>query len=169
MALLAPGLLENVYLSLDAYVTAKLVTEGGLSVRPHGVRRFIPPTDAPWVEVHYNFLGLQSEHVRQIGGSLLGTHRSGHVQCNLYQRARVYAQRYTTAHARDHVVAAFPEGHLAPVYDYAGTLPDGEPVQVGCLLFDGLTEHVADTGQRSGLIQHVVQIATRYLEQFTRP
>lgn len=169
MALLASGLLDNLYQSLDAYITTTLITAAGLSVRAHGVRRFIPPTDAPWVEVHYNFLGLRSEHVRQVGGSILGTHRMGQLQCNIFQRARIFGQRYTTASARDLVVAAFPEGHIVPIHDYVGTLPDGMPAQVGCLILDGYTEQVLDTAQRSGLTQHVIEVHTRYLEMFTRP
>jgi hypothetical protein len=35
-------------------------------------------------------------------------------------------------------------------------------------MVDGVKEHVLDNGYDSGLAQHVIQVATRYLEIFTR-
>ncbi len=174
MALLAAGSLANVYASLDQYLTDTLVTGAGVALQGHGVRQFIPPTDDPWVQAHYDFLGLQSLYQRQIGRvtdtvAILGTERRGYLQLNLYQRARVWATRYTTAAIRDVVVGAFPEGSMMPVYDYTGMTHGGTLDEVGVMIFDGLKEHVQDTGIRSGMIQHVLQIATRYLEHYTRP
>ena len=168
MALLAAGSLQNVYAALDAHITAQLVTEAGLTVRLHGERRFIPHTDAAWVEVHYDFLGLQSDFRRQTGryadeALIYATERQGNLQLNIYQRARVWATRYTTAEARDAVIAAFPEGGLIPIPDSVG----GTDAQ-GMLILDGTQEHVQDTGIQSGIIQHVIQVKTRYLEHYTR-
>lgn len=168
MALLAAGTLTNVYGSLDAYLQAQLVDGAGLAVRLHGVRRFIPPVDTPWVEAHYEFLGLQESFRRQIGGSIFATERQGYLQLNIYQRARVFTTRYTTAVARDLVVAAFPDGGIVPILNVTDATPDVPGVAVGALILDGLQEHVQDTGLRSGVIQHVVQVQTRYLEHFTR-
>ena len=168
MALLAAGRLENVYRSLDTYLQTQLIDGAGLVVRLHGTRRFVPPVDAPWVEVAYDFLGLRSAFRRQIGGSVFATERQGTLQLDIFQRARVFTTRYTTAAARDLVVAAFPEGHLIPVYDIAGAAPDTPYIHVGTLALDDLQEHVQDTGLRSGVVQHVLQVATRYLEHFTR-
>ena len=168
MALLAAGSLGNVYASLDLYLQTRLMDGAGLAVRLHGVRRFVPPIDDPWVETHYDFLGLQSDFRRQIGAGVLATERQGYVQLNVYQRARVFTTRYTTAAARDLVVAAFPEGGLVPIYDVSGAVPDTPYTEAGVLILDGIQEHVQDTGIRSGIIQHVVQVVTRYLEHFTR-
>lgn len=168
MAVLAAGSLQNVYASLDLYLQAKLVTSAGLSVRLHGMRRFIPPVDDPWVEAHYDFLGLQSAFRRQVTRGALATERQGHVQLDIFQRVRVFTTHYTTAVARDRVVAAFPEGAILKIYDVAGVGIDQPYVEVGALILDEITEHVADTGQKSGMIQHVLLVATRYLEQFTR-
>ena len=110
MALLDAGSLVNVHGSLDRYLTEYLGAD--LVIRLHGVRRFIPPVDDPWVEVHYDFLGLQSEYRRQTGrwheaALVHATERQGNLQLNIYQRARLWATRYTTATARDLVMAAF--------------------------------------------------------------
>ena len=166
MTVLAAGSLVNIQTSLDAYITAQIPT---LTVRLHGVRRFIPPTDAAWVEVHYDFLGLQSEFRRQTGRwnddkLVQATERQGNLQLNIYQRARQWATRYTTAAARDLVMNAFPEGQVIHIYDYGDT----PGMIVGALIFDGVQEHVADKGMLSGLIQHVIQVRTRYLEHETR-
>ena len=168
MALLAGGKLDNVYASLDRYVTIQLVDSAGFAVRLHGVRRFVPPVDDPWIECHYDFLGLQESFRRQIGGGAFGVERQGYLQLNCYQRTRVFTQRYTTARMRDTVVGAFPEGSFIPVYDFAGEAPDTPPEEVALVVIDGLQEHVQDTGLRSGIMQHVLQVRTRYLEHFTR-
>ena len=173
MALLAHGSLANVYASIDRYLQEQFVDTGLLMVRLHGVRRFVPPTDAAWLEAHYAFLGLQGEYRRQIRGlpsgeDVFGIHRDGHLQLNLFQRARVFTTRYTTAAARDLVVNAFPEAGMLQLYDYTSQAPDTAPEPVGLLIFHGIQEHVADEGYESGVIQHVLQIQTRYLEQYTR-
>src|SRR3990167_6623377 len=175
MAVLAAGSLTNVYASLDAYCTTQLIDAAGLSVKLHGVRRFVVPVDAPWVEVSYAFLGLQSQHVRQMYSrtpqtpmDVYGTARSGQLQLDIFQRARIFTQRYTTAAARDIVVGAFPEGSMIEIYDYTGVPPDTPPAGVGVIILDGLTETVEDSGMESGVTHHVLQIATRYLEHFTR-
>lgn len=165
MTILAAGSLVNIQGSLDVYITTAIP---GLAVRLHGVRRFVPPVDDPWVEVHYDFLGLQSAYRRQTGRwaddqLIQATERQGNLQVNIYQRARLWATRYTTAVARDLVMAAFPEGTVIHIYDNGGS-GDG----VGALIFDGSQEHVQDQGMRSGLTQHVIQIRTRYLEHFVR-
>jgi len=167
MEVLTHGSLANIYGSLDAYIENALGSL--LTIRLHGVRRFVPPVDDPWVEVHYDFLGLQSEFRKQTGRwhddkLIHATERQGNLQLNIYQRARYWATRYTTAAARDLVMGAFPEGYVMHVHDMAQK-PDS---QVGALIFDGSQEHVQDQGMQSGLIQHVVQIRTRYLEMFTR-
>lgn len=178
MTLLAAGSLANIYAALDTYLTAQLATTEGLALRLHGQSRFIPPIDDPWVEAHYDFLGLQSEFLRQIGGSLpsarwpgydesvYGTFRIGQLQLNIFQRARVFRTRYTTAAARDLVVNAFPDGAVLPVY----AMPtDIGQALVGNILVNGLrSEHVVDSGYHSGVIQHILQIDTRYLEAYTR-
>lgn len=179
MALLATGSLENVYAALDTYLTEELVTKAGLALRLHGERRFIPPVDDPWIEAHYDFLGLQSQFLRQTGGdmpnartpgydeAIYGTFRIGQLQLNLYQRARVFRQRYTTAYMRDRVVNAFPDTRVIPVYDVASHSDTGAAL-VGNILCMGLeNEQVLDDGMRSGVIQHVLQIATRYIERYT--
>jgi len=167
MEVLAHGNLVNIYGSLDAYIENAL--GNAITIRFHGVRRFIPPVDDPWLEVHYDFLGLQSEFRRQTGRwnddkLIQATERQGNLQLNVYQRARVWATRYTTAAARDLVMGAFPEGLVMNVYDYSRL----HGPRVGSLIFDGSQEHVQDQGMQSGLIQHVIQIRTRYLEMFTR-
>ena len=175
MALLAGGLLENVYASLDAYLQETLLDSTGvpLAIRLHGVRRFVPPIDDPWIEIHYDFLGVQSQFQRytdkQNGVTVHSVDRRGYLQLNIYQRARVFRTRYTTAHARDLVVTALPEGHIIPIRDYAHMVPDVTPDEVGLLVIDGLNESVNDTGQDSGITQHMVQCSTRYLEPYTRP
>ena len=175
MALLVAGLLENVYASLDAYLTASLVDENAvpMTIRLHGVRRFVPPIDDPWIEAHYDFLGMQSFFRRSTGiqsGMIVHSEdRHGYLQLNIYQRARSFTTRYTTAHARDLVMSAFPDGHLIPIRDYVHMVPDVVPDEVGLLVIDGTTERVVDIGQRSGVTQHVIQCDTRYLEPYTRP
>lgn len=168
MAILAAGSLQNVYASLDRYCQEQLSDAAGLSVKLHGVRRFVPPTDAPWVEIAYNFLGMQAQHHRQIYEGVVGTSRIGHLQVSIFQRARIFAQRYTTAQARDTVVAAFPEGSIIEVYGYSDVLPDMEPAIVGAIVLHETTEQVLDDGMESGVTQHVLTIQTRYLEHFTR-
>lgn len=173
MALLPHGSLTNVYASIDQYLQERFVDPGLLTVRLHGERRFVPPVDDPWLEAHYTFLHLQSLYRRQVRGlptgeDVFGVHREGHLQLNLFQRARVFTTRYTTAATRDLVVDAFPEAGMLQIYDYTGQAPDTAPVPVGLLIFDGIQEHVQDDGYDSGIIQHVLQIQTRYLEQYTR-
>ena len=168
MALTTAGSLVNVYAAWDTYLTAQLVTAGGLSVRLHGVRRFIPPVDDPWVEAHYQFLGAGGQYQRQIGPSLYGTERHGFLQLNLFQRARVYTTRYTIASARDRVVAAFPEGGIVLVYDDASADINGVAPQVAVIIIDELTEQSQDDGKYTGVMQHVITVATRYLEEYTR-
>lgn len=177
MALLQASL-ANVYQSLDAYLGVALVDAQGapLALRPHGVRRFVPPADAPWVEAHYDFLGLGDTYLGLAGPSLggtrpypIGTARSGYLQLNCYQRARVFRQRYTTAAVRDLVVDAFPDGGLIPIHDWSQvTDSGGEPIQEAVLVINGCKDHVQDMGLESGLVQHIVQIATRYWELTTR-
>ena len=172
MALLAAGSLQNIYASLDAYLTTKLVTEAGLALQLHGVRRFIPPTETPWVEVFYDFLGMQSQFRRQTGAYhndrlVLATEQHGYLQCDIYQRARFWATRYTTAAARDAVVSALPESGIILVYDYASG-QDHTSEEVGAIILDGKTEYVADQGLTSGIIQHVIQVRTRYLETYVQ-
>ena len=168
MALTTAGSLVNVYAAWDTYLTAQLITASGLSVRLHGVRRFIPPVDDPWVEAHYQFLGVQSQYQRQVGPSLYGTERHGFLQLNLFQRARVYTTRYTIASARDQVVTTFPEGALIPVYDTASADVQGVAPQVAVIVLDGIREESPDDGKHTSIMQHVVLVATRYLEEFTR-
>ena len=179
MALLSTGSLENVYSALDTYLTEELVTKAGLSLRLHGTRRFIPPVDDPWIEAHYDFLGLQSQFLRQTGGDLpnartpgydeaiYGTFRIGELQLNAYQRARVFRQRYTTARMRDIIVNAFPDSRIIPVYDVASHSDTGA-ARVGNIICSGVpTEQVLDDGMRSGVIQHVLRVQTRYIERYT--
>ena len=179
MALLTAGALENIYAALDTYLTQELVVTAGLSVRLHGVRRFVPPVDAPWIEAHYGFMGLQSQFLRQTGGTLpsvrlpgydesvYGTERRGHLQLNCFQRARFFSTRYTTAHMRDVVVNAFPDGAILPVYDVTVPHDAGDPL-VGNVIVSDTTEQVIDDGMRSGLIQHTIEVQTRYIERYTR-
>lgn len=177
MALLASGSLENIYHALDRYLTEKILTEAGVALRLHGVRRFIPPVDDPWIEVHYDFLGLQSQFLRQTGGEIAnakrpgydeavyGTFRLGHLQLNAYQRARVFRTRYTTARMRDIVVNAFPDTTVIPVYAVSDEQPD---TLIGNVLCGDITENVVDTGIQSGVIQHALVVQTRYIERYTR-
>lgn len=180
MPLLAAGKLQNIYDALDRWLAAELVTGAGLVVRDHGVRRFVPPADDPWIEAHYDFLGLQSQFLRQAGWtrdntrfpgydeSVYATERRGQLQLNVFQRARTFTTRYTTAVARDKVVAAFSDGAVIPVYDVASGISEGAPL-AGNIICDGIEgESVVDDGMRSGLTQHALMIATRYLELFTR-
>ena len=140
-----------------------------IPLRLHGVRRFVPPGGSPWVEAHYDFLGLQSQWMNRAGQlrenrSIYATERSGYLQLNLYQLASTFTTRYTTASIRDAVVTAFHEGSLIRVYD----LDDVSQPQEGWLVSDGLKEHVQDTGYLSGIIQHILQISMRYMELYTR-
>ena len=172
MALLPHGALANVYPSLDRYLQEQFVDTGLLVVRLHGVRRFVPPVDAPWLEAHYGTVAIRNVYRRQIRGlptgeDVFGVQREGYVQLNLFQRARVFTTRYTTALARDLVANAFREASMMQIYNYLEQAPDAAPDPVGLLVFDGLQDHVADEGDRSGVIQHVVQVQTRYLEQYT--
>ena len=174
MALLPDGALTNVYASLDRYLTEQFVDTGLLTVRFHNQRRFIPPIDDPWTEWTYNFLGLQRDYLRQIRGfsggeDIFGVQRRGYLQCDIFQRTRVFTQRYSTVRARDVVVNAFPEAGMMGIYDYVNQQPDTDPVKVGLLVFDGVTEHVLTSTTSGALIQRVLEIATRYIEQFTRP
>lgn len=161
--------LTHVHAALDAYLTANLLFADGspVDLQLHGVRRFIRDSDLPWVEAHYDFLGLQQTYWNRAGQqaalAIIGTQREGYLQLNLYQRARVFATRYTTAIIRDIVVGAFPDGELIPVYDDAPLV-----VQEGNLVLDGIQEHVVDTGLHSGVVQHVLQVFIRYLELYTR-
>lgn len=169
MAILS-GSLANVYASLDQYLTANLLFSDGAAVplRLHGVRRFVPPATAPWIEAHYDFLGLNSVFMNRVGvtgGGVprIATQREGYLQLNCYQRARSFSTRYTTSMIRDLVIGAFPEGEIITILDYVGTQePDGS------LIIDGTQDHVADNGLHSGVVQHVVQVSMRYLEIFTR-
>jgi hypothetical protein len=176
MTLLASGSLVNIHGSLDKYLLEQLTFADGtpIALRLHGVRLFTPPVDAPWVEADYSFLGLQQVFRRQTGqlaldvtpdNSIYATERQGQLQLNTYQRARVFATRYTTAAVRDRIVQAFPDGGIVPVYDIAGG-NDVEPINQ--FLLDGLQEHIQDTGLQSGIIQHVIRVHTRYLESYTR-
>lgn len=173
MALLAVSL-QNVYQSLDAYLTAVLLFPDGapIALKGHGVRRFVPPPVDPWVEAHYNFLGLDDTFMGRVGQGdgpqRFAVQRSGYLQLNLYQRARVFTTRYTTAFIRDVVYAQFPEGGLIDVLDYTGTLPDVAPEKQASVILDGITENVVDTGDQSGVIQHVLRVQTRYVENYSR-
>lgn len=174
MALLAEGALANVYASLDRYLAEQFIETALLVVRLHGVRRFVPPVDAPWLEAHYAFLGLQGHYRRQIRGlsggeDVFGIHRDGYLQLNLFQRARIFTQRYTTAAGRDVVVNAFPEAGMIGIFDYVNQIPDTTPVRIGVLQWNGITEACVDDGYQSGVTQHMLQVQTRYLEQYTRP
>src|SRR5262245_32137607 len=106
--------LSHVYQALDTFLTNNLLFSDGSAIplRLHGVRRFVPPGDVPWVEAHYDFLGLQSQWMNRAGQyrenrSIYATQRSGYLQLNLYQRAPTFTTRYTTAAIRDAVVTAF--------------------------------------------------------------
>jgi hypothetical protein len=177
VAILAASL-ANVYASLDAYLMAHLVDAQGLplALRLHGVRRFVPPTEDPWVEVHYDFLGLGSTFKNLAGRRIEGirpqpvaVERTGYLQINCYQRARIFSTRYTTAAVCDLVSDVFVEGSLIPVYDWSAvTESGGEPRQEAVLVCDGTKSHVADSGMQSGVIQHVIECATRYWEISTR-
>ena len=169
--------LTNIYRSLDDYLTVNLVDANGapVSIRHHGQRRFIPPADAPWIEAHYDLVALDSRFLNLAGPRVAGsrpepvaTERRGALQLNLFQRARAFATRYTTAAMRDLVLDAFPEGGLIPIYDWAEFNVTGEVVHEGDIVMDGVTEHVLDTGGQSGVIQHVVEVRTRYWEIVTR-
>lgn len=166
--------LTNVYASLDAYLTANLLFPDGtpIALKLHGVRRFVPPTDDPWVEAHYDFLGLTNVFHNRAGmgegPQLFSTERQGYVQLNAYQRARVYTQRYTTAAIADLIGDIFPESGVIPVYDYRDVLPDQELVQEATVIADGYKGHVVDTGVQSGVVQYVVEVQTRYFEIYTR-
>ena len=66
MTIVATSTLANVYASLDTYILSTIGGDvstggGGLAIHLHGVRRFIPPVDDPWVQVHYDFLALQQQ------------------------------------------------------------------------------------------------------------
>src|SRR6266853_6133377 len=161
------GSLQNVYQSLDVYLTANLLFSDGspISIRLHGIRRFIPPQTLPWVEAHYDFLGLNDTFMNRVGMTGAGvpriaTQREGYLQLNCFQSARSFTTRYTTSMMRDLVVGQFLDGELIDIHDYS-TDPPG---QDGWIVVDGVKDHVVDTGLHSGVIQHVVQIATRYLE-----
>ena len=167
--------LTNVYASLDAYLTSTLFFTDGAPVplRLHGVRRFIPPVDLPWIEAHYDFLGLQTSFRNRLtrtsaGLNIAVSERQGYLQLNGYLRARRYGDRYTTALIRDILVGAFPEGELIPVLNYASTNAPPTYEQEGAIVLDGTQEHVLDTGINSGIMQVVVQVTTRYLELYTR-
>jgi hypothetical protein len=160
--------LAHVYSAIDSYLAAQLVMADGtpVVVKLHGVRRFVPPSDAPWVEAHYDFLGLQQTFRNRTGqqvasGAMVATERQGYLQLNCYQRARVFAQRYTAALVRDVVIGAFPDGEQIPILDDIG-------VPEAVLRFDGTQEHQLDTGSQSGVIQMVIQVMTRYWELATR-
>lgn len=179
MALLG-GSLQNVYLSIDKYLQENLVNTDGtpITVRLHGVRRFVPPVEDPWVEAHYEFLGNDQVFHRNAGPSIstgngfldrLSTERRGQLQLNLYQRARVFAQRYVTSMIRDLVIDAFPDGGILPIYNYAQVSEPATPLaQESLLIFDGVTEQVLDTALNSSVIEHVLTIQTRYFEEYTR-
>ena len=176
MALLPPGLMENVYASLDVYLAAQL-TDNGLTVRNHAERRFIPPADDPWVEAHYDSLGLWGDYRHRVtstdlGARVFGVDRCGYLQLNIYRRARTFASRYLLGAPRDLVVSAFPEGGHIALYDYANAVigPSGEiePDLVGAILIDSIQEHTQDMGYRSAVMQHIVQIYLHWLEHFTR-
>lgn len=179
MALLG-GSLQNVYLSIDKYLQENLLNADGtpIALRLHGERRFVPPPDAPWVESHYEFLGMDQLFHRNAGPSIstgngfldvLSTERRGQLQLNLYQRARVFAQRYVTSVIRDLVITAFPDGGLMPIYNYAQVSEPATPLtQESTLIFDGVTEQVLDTALNTSIIEHVVTIQTRYFEEYTR-
>lgn len=165
------GSLANVYASLDAYLQASLLFSDGsaIALRLHGVRRFVPPATDPWIEVHYDFLGLNSVFMNRVGLTGAGmpriaSERQGYLQLNCYQRARAFATRYTTAVIRDITIGAFPEGELIAVCDYTTDPPTPD----GWIVADGIQDHVADTGLHSGIVQHVIQVKTRYLEISTR-
>lgn len=169
MAIIANSL-ANVYASLDAYLQANLLFAdlSPIPLQLHGVRRFLHNFDLPWVEAHYDFLTLGATFMNRAGQQaalpIIGSMRSGYLQLNAFQRARTFSQRYTTASIRDVIVGAFPDGEIMPVYDYVGS----SMVQEGSFIFDGTKDHVMDTGYHSGIVQHVVQIETRYLELYTR-
>lgn len=169
------GTLDSIYASLDTYLQDHLRYADGspVALKLHGVRRFVPPPDAAWVEVYYSFLGLQQRFMNRLtrtatGVPLIATERSGYLQLSIFQRARVFSRRYTLAAARDLVVGLFPDGEVLTIRDYStdDAPPSLEPL--GSLMFDGVQEHTLDLGQMSGLQQHVVQIATRYLEIASR-
>lgn len=179
MAILAASL-QNVYQSIDAYLAEHLVAADGaaIALRLHGVRRFVPPPEAPWVEAHYDFLGLEDIFHRDAGLDITSgrillsrqvTERRGYLQLNGYQRARHFAQRYTTAVLRDAIAQAFPEGGFLPIYNYAQVSEPDIPLErEAMLILDGLTENVVDNGLYSGVIQAVFRIQTRYNEEFSR-
>ena len=171
MALDVRGSLANVYASLDRYLLATIAAAppdgAGIALQLHGVRQFIPPIDDPWVQVFYNFIGLQSQYFHLANNTQYAREPQGYLQFNVYQRARVWSTRYTTAAARDAVVNAFPEGKILSIYDYSDPNTD-MPQECGYFHIDETKEHVTDWGLRSGVTQHVIQVATRYFEYFTR-
>ena len=172
MAILATGTLHNVYHSLDAYVTAAVVTAMGLALRLHGTRRFVPPATDPWVEVDYSFLTLTRVFQRQVGGGYLGTEVIGPLSVGLYRQARVYTTDYTRdlAATRDTLLSHFPESGLIPLYDYSqvsGTPPSEAP-QVAALYIDTITEQLLDNGAVSGVVTWEIRPTLRYLEEYTR-
>jgi hypothetical protein len=144
-----------------------------MAIREHGQRRFVPPPVDPWIEVHYDFLALTTNFRNRLTGTssgqaVIATERAGHLQLSIFQRARIFTQRYTVAPARDLVVAAFPEGGIIDILDYSST--DAPPTYApeGQIVIDGVKEHQIDDGLRSGVLQYVVQVETKYLELFTR-
>lgn len=172
MTLLARGSLANVYASLDKYLLETIAAApedggAGLALHLHGVRQFIPPVDAPWVQVHYDFLGLQSQYFHLANATQYAREPQGYLQFNVYQRARVWANRYLTAAARDAVVNVFPEGKILSIYDFSDTNTD-MPEECGYFHIEHTKEHIQDMGLQSGVTQHVIQVFTRYFEYFTR-
>ena len=174
MAIVAANL-ENIYASLDQYLADHLLFSDGspVALRLHGVRRFIPPVDLPWIEAHYDFLGLQNRFANRVsrtsaGLAVLAREPSGYLQLNCYQRARSFATRYLLASTRDLIVGAFPEGELIEIRGYESTNTPATMEIEGHIVIDGIQEHHIDTGINSGVVQYVVQIKTRYLELYTR-
>jgi hypothetical protein len=167
--------LTNVYASLDKYLSDHLLFPDGsaIALRLHNQRRFIPPVDDPWAEVHFDFLGLNTSFRNRVsrtsaGVPTLATERSGYLQLNLFQRARIFATRYLLTSVRDVVAGAFAEGDLIEVLDFASINAPPTYAKEGWLVVDGTKEHQIDNAINSGVVQMVVQIQTRYLEIYTR-
>jgi hypothetical protein len=169
------GSLASVYASLDAYLTAQLRYADGspISLRLHGQRRFVPPAELPWVEVHYELLGIRSSFRNRLTRTasqipLIATERSGVLQLDLHQRARVFSRRYTLASIRDRVVGVFAEGEVVDIQDFDDTNGPPSLAKLGAIIVDEVTEHQTETGVNSGVIAYTIQVAVRYLEVATR-
>ena len=153
----------NIYYSLDLHLDALVVL--GYPVQFHGVRRFVPPATGAWVQARYDLLPMSRHFYRQVSDTELGDEIQGTIELTLAEHARTYTQRYTLAAARDAVVAIFSPSGVVSIRDSAGD----EHAKIGALYFDTLSERMLDDGSRSGLVQHSISVATRYIEAYSTP